>query len=617
MSCNDYTPTQIPVSIGFDANGNAGSLVETKEIKVSKIQTSTDSERLVINSGGNGVLFEGDVTINGSLFAAGVTVQGASSISSLTDVNITSVTNREILVWDTATSRWINQTLSEANIVTVADLANYATNTFVSSNYASTNSLSAYATSSWVNSNFLLNSSIGATVQAYSTNLQAIRNTTGVAADRIIYYVNSTNAATATLTSWARNNLLNVNSAAAALTNIGGQPGNRNLDDISNLSPTTSEDGYVITWNDAAGQFQLQAQTGGGAASLNDLTDVNTTATPVANNHFLVYNSATGNWENESPANARISLGANTIGSNIFTSTNNGTSQSTFLQITSDNAVNLRTFAQVRDDLDVVPGVDVQAQNANLQSIANQSTASNTLIYFSGSSSAATTTLTQFGRSILDDANAVECRSTLSAQLSSVPLDNITSLCTGPGASGASAFGRLFYTTNIIAGSSIAQVPLFDTATIANNYGKVLKLTDAGVPTTGAFATPGWGSVTQNEVVGLATSNTPTFLGLNVGNTDTTITRSGAGDIAVENNIVYRQGGTDVSIGDGGTGASTAANARANLLPSSPANGDIMFYNGTDFAYLKKPTSAGTYKLRMVVSEGELTPTLSWAPDGA
>lgn len=37
---------------------------------------------------------------------------------------------------------------------------------------------------------------------------------------------------------------------------------------------------------------------------------------------------------------------------------------------------------------------------------------------------------------------------------------------------------------------------------------------------------------------------------------DTTITRSGAGDIAVEGNAVYRAGGTDVALADGGTGAS-------------------------------------------------------------
>jgi len=46
---------------------------------------------------------------------------------------------------------------------------------------------------------------------------------------------------------------------------------------------------------------------------------------------------------------------------------------------------------------------------------------------------------------------------------------------------------------------------------------------------------------------------------------DTTLTRTGAGDMAIEGNAVYRAGGTDAAVADGGTGASTAAGARANL----------------------------------------------------
>ena len=46
---------------------------------------------------------------------------------------------------------------------------------------------------------------------------------------------------------------------------------------------------------------------------------------------------------------------------------------------------------------------------------------------------------------------------------------------------------------------------------------------------------------------------------LELGNaSDTTISRSSAGNIAVEGNVVYRAGGTDVALADGGTGASLA-----------------------------------------------------------
>lgn len=66
--------------------------------------------------------------------------------------------------------------------------------------------------------------------------------------------------------------------------------------------------------------------------------------------------------------------------------------------------------------------------------------------------------------------------------------------------------------------------------------------------------------------LGLDTSDSPQFAGLNVGAaTDTTITRAGAGDIAVEGHGIYRDGGTDVAVADGGTGASSASGARTNL----------------------------------------------------
>lgn len=46
---------------------------------------------------------------------------------------------------------------------------------------------------------------------------------------------------------------------------------------------------------------------------------------------------------------------------------------------------------------------------------------------------------------------------------------------------------------------------------------------------------------------------------------DTTLARSGAGDVTIEGNAIYRAGGTDVPVTDGGTGASTASAARTNL----------------------------------------------------
>lgn len=73
-------------------------------------------------------------------------------------------------------------------------------------------------------------------------------------------------------------------------------------------------------------------------------------------------------------------------------------------------------------------------------------------------------------------------------------------------------------------------------------------------------------AATSRTNLGVGTGDSPQFTAINLGHaTDTTIARSGAGDITVEGNAVYRAGGTDVPVTDGGTGASTAAGARTNL----------------------------------------------------
>jgi hypothetical protein len=95
----------------------------------------------------------------------------------------------------------------------------------------------------------------------------------------------------------------------------------------------------------------------------------------------------------------------------------------------------------------------------------------------------------------------------------------------------------------------------------------------AGAFTTfnGALGTPSSGTltnVTGLPIAGLV-SSTSTALGvgsLELGNaSDTTLARSSAGNMTIEGNLVYRAGGTDVPVADGGTGASTAATGLANL----------------------------------------------------
>lgn len=98
----------------------------------------------------------------------------------------------------------------------------------------------------------------------------------------------------------------------------------------------------------------------------------------------------------------------------------------------------------------------------------------------------------------------------------------------------------------------------------------------------------------SNNVTGIAgltaTSLTPTSIELGHA-TDTTLTRTGAGDIAIEGNAVYRASGTDVPVADGGSGRSTAtayavlcggitATAAHQSIASAGTSGQVLVSNG-------------------------------------
>jgi hypothetical protein len=75
---------------------------------------------------------------------------------------------------------------------------------------------------------------------------------------------------------------------------------------------------------------------------------------------------------------------------------------------------------------------------------------------------------------------------------------------------------------------------------------------------------------TLRTSIGVGTGDSPQFTGIELGHaTDTTITRASAGDVNIQGNIIYRAGGTDVAVADGGTGL------------SSYAQGDIIYASAT------------------------------------
>jgi hypothetical protein len=63
---------------------------------------------------------------------------------------------------------------------------------------------------------------------------------------------------------------------------------------------------------------------------------------------------------------------------------------------------------------------------------------------------------------------------------------------------------------------------------------------------------------TLRTSIGVGTGDSPQLTAIELGHaSDTTIARASAGNVTIEGNAIYRAGGTDVAVADGGTGAST------------------------------------------------------------
>lgn len=139
--------------------------------------------------------------------------------------------------------------------------------------------------------------------------------------------------------------------------------------------------------------------------------------------------------------------------------------------LVADGGTGSSTASGARTNLGVVPGTDVQTQNANLQTIAGLISAADTAPYFTGSGTAALMTVTSFARTLLDDTSQAGMQSTLglgtmatqaatAVAITGGTITGITDLAIADGGTGASTAANARTNLGLAIGT---DVQAFDT----------------------------------------------------------------------------------------------------------------------------------------------------------
>lgn len=289
-----------------------------------------------------------------------------------------------------------------------------------------------------------------------------------------------------------------------------------------------------------------------------------------------------------------------------------------------------------RTTLGVVIGTNVQAYDAELAAIAGLTSAADKVPYFTGSGTASVADFSSFGRSLVDDADATAARTTLglgtvstqdsnNVTITGGSITGISDLAIADGGTGASTANAAL---NNLLPSQASNAGKYLVTDGTNTSWDQINISTSDITGTLPIANGGTGSTTASgarTALGLSIGTdvqgydpqladiaglTPTDNNFIVGNGTNFVTESGStartslglGSIATQDasNVTISGGSitgiTDLAVADGGTGASTAASARINLLPSYTGNANkVLSINsgGTDVEWSTPAVGTG------------------------
>jgi len=275
----------------------------------------------------------------------------------------------------------------------------------------------------------------------------------------------------------------------------------------------------------------------------------------------------------------------------------------------ADGGTGASTTADARSNLGLAIGSDVQPYSSTLSSIATATTSANQLLYTTASGVFEASSITSLGRSIVSGSTTADVRSTIglgtmavqnaasvaisggtieninlttgNATISGGTISGITDLAIADGGTGASTAANARTNLGLAIGSNVQPYSstLSGLTTVTTGADEMLYTTSSGV-----FAVSPISSIGRAIISGSTASTVRTTLGL--GN----MSIQEPGSVTISGGTIV--GITDIAIADGGTGASTASDARTNLGLAIGTN--VQAYDAGLASIAGLATSSGT-----------------------